>query len=243
MHWALGGAFGIAMAVVGIAGLVLMVREVCNAFKRIGAAPNQLDLTTCEARNTERRKAASPASTSEYDAAVSMMTYESNHFWTTFTAFLIGETLLATLLAEFLRDGHASVLADAVLVSGMALCFPWYVILERARLYVQFRIAQARELEATLGYSLFRAGKQFADGSAIKFADETDAHQFGFASRRWGIRPTTQAIPWIFLTLLGFIGWQAAVLHPSVGPVSATKVVNVQSTLCEGLPQSPLKGN
>jgi hypothetical protein len=141
----------------------------------------------------------------EYVVAASLMTYESNHFWTTFNSFVVALTVLAALLASTLAV--QKLLPATIVVGGLGavLCSFWFVVLQRARAYVNLRIAQAGELEKSHGFSLFRAGHVLAEGGQVRFDDPPQSHSMPNPARRIGIRDIALAAPWLYLALFLFL--------------------------------------
>lgn len=140
----------------------------------------------------------------EYEVAAQMMMYEATHFWTASGAFLVGTSLVATLLDDKSDLGHPEQ-RIVVAVVGLVLCFFWYAVGRRCQAYTALRISQARELETKLGGSIFRAGRVFAEGRDVSFADQEQPSRVSGAARHLGIREVALLVPRVFAILFFYV--------------------------------------
>ena len=140
----------------------------------------------------------------EYEVAVQMMVYESNHFWAAFGAFLLAASLLATLLAGGSTPTQNASHAVFAMV-GLALCRFWWAVGKRCQAYVGLRIGQARELETLLCGTIFDTGRVFAEGRDVRFKDQDEAIRVVGAARHLGIREVALLLPWIFAILFAYV--------------------------------------
>jgi hypothetical protein len=162
-------------------------------------------------RNDARKGAQKPHEPmTEYQVAVQLVVYEAQHYWTSFAAFLVGVSLLATLLATLLGGGNTDAsstarqsLALAGSVVGLLTCLIWYVVCDRCLHFTTLRIAQARELEAALGFSLLGAGRVLAEGGEVEFGDQQKAVLFAPLTRMFSIRQTALLLPLLLGGLFG----------------------------------------
>jgi len=108
----------------------------------------------------------------EYQAAINMLIYEGQQFWTIMGVFLVAETLLAGLL---LNSGTIVLSPWARLVAagvGLFGCVLWLAAIYRQAGYHVLRIFQARALECQLGYSILHQGGDFSDGKPVNVGGE-----------------------------------------------------------------------
>lgn len=164
----------------------------------------------------------------EYSEAVGMMTYESNHFWTTFNSFVVALTVLAALIASTLAVPQLFPATLATGLLGVILCAFWFVALQRTRAYVGLRIAQANELEEELGYSLFRAGHVFAEGGTVEFDSPPQKLSMPTPARRVGLRDLAVAVPGLYVALFLFLLGTSVLSQPKADTVNRPPTVRPQ---------------
>lgn len=108
----------------------------------------------------------------EYDRSIALMQYHTQLLWQEFGAFLLAQTVLLGLLGTALMQENSGHIANLITLGGalvgLLLCIIWWSTYSHNYKYYELRMAQARRLEAALGFSLLSVGKELSSGKMVE---------------------------------------------------------------------------
>jgi hypothetical protein len=135
-----------------------------------------------------------------YQVAVSMITSESDAFWSKFNTLLLANSIVlpAFVLTLTLQSSNISkILLIGLPLLGIVLCIFWFSIINRSYGYVKYWTISAHEIEEQYlkgTFNIFRRGADLSDGKTVYFRlDGENSKETPHQMSYWGRLRTGQS--------------------------------------------------
>jgi hypothetical protein len=146
-----------------------------------------------------------------YEAAVSLHTYEGSLTWTRFSALLIVNSIIMSVIAVTLASNHVLQWpVVAMSLAGFVTCVAWFLLTTRGFDYAKYWLLSAREIEEqylTPGVNTLSRGAVFAKGCKVplKLKCGPDHHQLSCLGRLLSFQCLANVVIFIFACIYVFL--------------------------------------